>query len=69
MVIKDHVLRYILATTGLLFILFILLSDASNTSKSIGVILSMILLAFSIIVTSPLRKFFDQTKEGRMGNE
>lgn len=66
MVINDYVLRYILATVGVLFMLFILLSGASTTAKSIGVILSMILLAFSIIITSPLKRFFDQTREGRM---
>ena len=66
MVIKDYYLRYILATVGLLFMFLILLSDASSTSKSIGVILSIILLAFSIIITSPLKRFFDQTREGNM---
>ncbi len=46
--------------------MFMLLSDSSNTAKSIGVILSIILIAMGVVITGPLKEHFEQTQEGNM---
>ena len=46
--------------------LLILISDANKTAKGIGIFLSVILIALAIIITGPLRKYFEKTGEGTM---
>ena len=46
--------------------LMILLSNSSTTAKSIGVILSIILIAMGVIITTPLKKHFEETREGNL---
>jgi len=46
--------------------MLILLSNSSTTAKGIGMILSIILIAVGIIITSPLKKYFEGTREGTL---
>lgn len=46
--------------------MLILLSNTSNTAKSIGVILSIILIAMGVVITGPLKKHFEETREGTL---
>ena len=46
--------------------MLILLSNSSNTAKGIGMLLSILLIAGGIIVTSPIKKYFEETREGNM---
>ena len=64
--VKAYTIRWILTAVGLVIMMLILLSDTNTTAKSIGVILSILLIATGIIITGPLKKHFSQTNEGTM---
>jgi len=64
--VKASVIRWILTAGGILIMLLILLSDSSTTAKSIGVILSIILIGVGVIITGPLKKHFEETREGTL---
>ena len=46
--------------------LLILISDADKTAKGIGIFLSIILIALAIIITGPLKKYFEKITEGNV---
>ena len=62
--VKASTIRFILSMGGLVIMLLILLSDASKTAKGIGIFLSVILIALGIIITGPLKKYFEKVTEG-----
>ncbi len=64
--VKASTVRFILSVGGMLIMILILISDADKTAKGIGIFLSVILIAFSIIITGPLKKYFEKTSEGTM---
>ena len=51
---------------GLCIMMLILLSNSSSTAKGIGVILSMMVVIVGFIISSPLKKLFEETREGNM---
>ena len=62
--IKDTVFRWILTSSGLLILILILLSETSSIAKGIGALLGVLLIALGVIITGPLRKHFEETREG-----
>ncbi len=64
--VNDTALRWILTTLGLCVMILILLSNSSTTSKGVGVFLGVLLTAMGIIATGPLKKYFQETREGNM---
>ncbi len=64
--VKASTLRWILTTAGLVIMLLILLSNTSTTAKGLGVILSIILIGMGVIITGPLKKHFEETREGTL---
>ncbi len=66
MVIKESHVKFILIASGLVIMMLVLLSKVSTTSKSIGVILSLIVIVMGVVITGPLRKHFEETREGTM---
>ncbi len=64
--VKASTIRWILTASGLLVMILILLSESSTTAKGIGMILSIFLIAMGIIITGPLRKYFQETREGTL---
>lgn len=63
---KAQTVRVIIIGAGIGIMMLILLSKATGTAKGIGVILSVILIAMGVIITSPLKKLFASSKEGNM---
>lgn len=63
---KASTVRFGLILGGLLIMMFILLSKSDPTAKSIGVILSIFLIIMGVVITGPLKKHFEKTKEGTM---
>ena len=59
-------IRFILTLSGFFIMMLILLSNSSNTAKSIGVILSILLIGMGVIITGPLKKHFEETHEGTL---
>ena len=64
--VKDNVIKLTLITAGLIIMMLILSSNSSTTAKSIGVILSIILIVMGFVVTGPLKKYFEETHEGTL---
>ena len=64
--VKVTTIRSVLTGGGILVMMLILLSDSGTTAKGIGVIFSIILLGMGIAVTGPLKKYFEETREGTM---
>lgn len=67
--VKDTVLRWILMIFGLIILVLILLSDTSPFVKGFGVLFGIFIVAMGIILTGPLRRHFEQTREGTMNPE
>ena len=67
--VKESTVRWILTASGLLIMMLILLSESSTTVKGVGVILSILLITMGIIITGPLRKYFEETREGTLRPE
>ena len=67
--VKESTIRWILTASGLLIMMLILLSESSTTVKGVGVILSILLITMGIIITGPLRKYFEETREGTLRPE
>lgn len=64
--VKASTVRLILTASGLLIMVLILLSNSTTSVKFVGVFLSIFLIAIGIIITGPLRKYFEETKEGTL---
>ena len=64
--VKASTIRWILTASGLIVMILILLSESSTTAKGIGMILSIFLIAMGIIITGPLKKYFEETREGTL---
>ncbi len=64
--VKASTIRWILTASGLLVMMLILLSKSSTTAKGIGMILSILLIAMGVIITSPLKKYFEGVQEGNL---
>ena len=62
--VKASTIRFILSAGGMGVMLLILISDTNKTAKGIGVFLAVILIAFGVIITGPLTKYFEKTSEG-----
>ncbi len=59
-------IRWILTTAGLFIMTLILLSNTSTATKFIGVVLSIILISMGVVITGPLKKHFEETREGTL---
>ena len=59
-------IRWILTAGGLVILMLILLSKSSTTAKSIGMILSIILIVMGVIITGSLKQHFEETREGTL---
>ena len=55
-------------TAGVIIMLAILLSNTGTATKGIGVLLSIMLIMMSFAATGPLKKHFEETRSGTMGN-
>ena len=62
--VKTSTIRFVLLLVGFLTMIGILLSGTGNTSKTIGTLLSIILIVIAIVITGPLKKHFEGTQEG-----
>ncbi|KKL14712.1 hypothetical protein LCGC14_2512920 [marine sediment metagenome] len=62
--VKNSTIRFILLFVGVLVMIGILLSGTGNTSKTIGTLLAIILIGMAVVITGPLRKYFERTNEG-----
>lgn len=67
--VKASSLRWILTASGIVVMMLILLSKVSSTSKSIGVFLSILLISMGVILTGPLKKYFEETREGTINKD
>lgn len=64
--VKASTIRWVLTASGLTIMMLILLSKSSTTAKGIGMILSILLVTMGIIITGPLKKHFEITREGNI---
>ena len=64
--VKVYTIRLILTGGGIFILMLILLSNTSSTAKGIGTILSIILIVMGVIITGPLKKHFEETREGTL---
>ena len=62
--VKTSTVKIVLMAAGVLMMLGILLSGTGNTSKTIGTLLAIIFIVMVVVVTGPLRRYFEKTKQG-----
>ena len=67
--VKASSLRWILTASGLVVMMLILLSDASSSTKGIGVFLAILLISMGVVLTGPLMKYFEETREGTIDKD
>lgn len=64
--VKESTVRFSIITFGLVLMLLILISKFSYNQKSVGVILSMVIIIFAFVIAGPMKKLFYETRQGTL---
>lgn len=64
--VKPGRIQFILTAAGLMIMMGVSLSNTTPTAKGIGLVLAVFLITFGVIVTGPLQKYFEYTREGNI---
>lgn len=63
--VKSSTVRLVFMGIGMGIMMLILLSSSTATAKGIGIVLSIIFIMIAVMITGPMKSYFQETREGR----